>query len=82
MEAPPPPRLPRQHQKSWPGPLPLAGPLLPASVTPAGGGAEKGVGCGRARPSWCGSDSPRHLRGWSHGILFIWPRQTHCQISL
>lgn len=50
-------RLPRQ-QKSWPGPLPLAGPLLPASLTPAGGGAEEGVGCGRARPSWCGSDSP------------------------
>lgn len=51
-------RLPRQHQKSWPGPLPPAGPLLPASVTPAGGGAEEGVGCGRDRPSWCGSDSP------------------------
>lgn len=51
-------RLPRQQQKSWLGPLPPAGPLLPASVTPAGGGAEEGVGCGRVRPSQCGSDSP------------------------
>lgn len=50
-------RLPRQHQESWPGPLPLAGPRLPASVTPAGGGAEEGVGCGRGRPHWCGSAS-------------------------
>lgn len=76
-------RLPRQHQKSWPGPLPPAGPLLPASVTPAGGGAEEGVGCGRAKPSWCSSDYPRGLRGsLSHGILFIWPQQSQGQISL
>jgi hypothetical protein len=51
------PRLPRQHQKSWPGPLPPAGRCFLHQSLPLGAGRRKGLDVAEPGPSRCRFDS-------------------------